>query len=177
MNKNIEIDSVDKFTKSVDRLKSCRLHRRINEDNDWSQHATMLDYIEDYREVIKSQLTPVEETVVVMQEPYQQEIDESVINKLTDRIIATMKKKYTEDIDGGIGVDDIGRDAGLLVPLGGGGQAPLVEPPKLDDPAIPKTLSQESYDQLRNSVEILKTMGAETEASLLETFLSSVEVI
>lgn len=186
MNKHHEKNVVDEFLSLSGKLKSCRSLKLLGEEKEWREYAQLLESIDEYKKMIS--VTPyTKEVPRILKEDvesYKQKSqsinsNEELLQKMTDRIIDILKSynSKSEDLDGGIGVDDVGRDAGLMVPLGGGSEVPMVSSPRMDDPAISKAISQESFDKLKDAVEVLKSVGAESESIVIDNFLSSVEVV
>jgi hypothetical protein len=149
----------------------------------WEEQIKLIEELEEYSYLLETASPVVDESTIEIYtesvEPdKKEEIDfnESVINRLADRIVKTIRstavRGKTEDLDGGIGVDDIGRDAGLLVPLGGGGNAALVEP---NDPEASKTATPEAIDHLKQSIEVLKKLGYHGKAGELGSVVSQLQ--
>ena len=114
--------SIENFNRSLNRLKDKRVsEQKILLEKKWDEKIKLIEEFEEYRDLFKKELIKedkVDESVEIYREP--SDINETAINSLADRIVRTIRSIYkSEDLDGGIGVDDVGRDAGLLVPLGG----------------------------------------------------------
>lgn len=170
-------DIVEDFLTIAGKLKSCRSLKRFGEEKEWREYAQLLETLDEYKKIISPVTNEIKEDFEIYEEK-KSDSNEELIYKLTERIIEAIKSRSkSEDLDGGIGVDDVGRDAGLMVPLGGGAEVPMISSPRMDDPALSKAISQESFDKLKDAVEVLKSVGAESEALVIDNFLTSVEVV
>lgn len=153
-------ESIHDFDKAVNRLKAVKKEKQTGASQ-WDKYAEFLEELEDYR--IATPSNPVDETAEIFKElDRTDDISETALNRLADRVFTTIRSKYvgqkTEDLTGGIGVDDVGRDAGLMVPLGSGGNASMVTA-KYEDPGIPKAISDEDKAKIEAAIAILNELG------------------
>lgn len=170
------VDFIKDFDKAYTKLKSRSPKSRFK-DSEWSDYGKFLEDMEEYRDRLKSTTKELVTEEVIYNEPKTEEISETVINKLTDRILDSLKTKYQkEDISvdaaGSIGRDDTGMAVKLAAPLGGAEHS-LVEP---NDPRS-NVVSQESYDHLKSSIDVLRTLGHHGKVGELSNLIGTLEVI
>jgi hypothetical protein len=172
-------ESINDFDRSINRLKAVQKGKQIGE-SPWDKYAEFLEELEEYRALVKPEYV-VDETAEIFKElDRTDDISETALNRLADRVFTTIRSKYvgqkTEDLTGGIGVDDVGRDAGLLVPLGGGGQAPLVST-EYQDAGIPKAISAEDKAKVEAAIAVLNELGFADIANQIAAALQGLEAV
>jgi hypothetical protein len=165
---------IDKFDRAYFGLRS-RLSRKRpgSEEIARDDYIRFLEDLDDYEKSLRDDLPETDE-LQESQEDYKPveafEIDESLITRLTEKIMASMRAKK-EDMDGGIGIDDIGMPLPKLV-----GDGPI-SAPKLDDPAIPKSISQENKAKVEAAANVLIEMGFNDLANQMHIAIQDLEVI
>ena len=171
---NTERGIIDKFDKAYFGLRS-RLSRKRpgSEEIARDDYIRFLEDLDDYEKSLRDDLPETDE-LQESQDIYKPvedfEIDESLITRLTEKIMASMRAKK-EDMDGGIGIDDIGMPLPKLV-----GDGPI-SAPKLDDPAIPKSISQDNKAKVEAAANVLIEMGFNDLANQLHIAIQDLEVI
>ena len=174
MNNSItEKGIIDKFDRAYFGLRS-RLSRKRpgSEEIARDDYIRFLEDLDEYEKSLRDDL-PVDELQESQNDfnPVENlEIDESLITRLTEKIMASMRAKK-EDMDGGIGIDDIGMPLPKLV-----GDGPI-SAPKLDDPAIPKSISQDNKAKVEAAANVLIEMGFNDLANQLHIAIQDLEVI
>lgn len=171
--------SIENFNRSLNRLKDKRVsEQKILLEKKWDEKIKLIEEFEEYRDLFKKELIKedkVDESVEIYREP--SDINETAINSLADRIVRTIRSIYkSEDLDGGIGVDDVGRDAGLLVPLGGSAGTAFVDT-KFEDPAIPKAVSSEDKAKIEMAAEVLIRLGQPDLANQINSFVQELQTV
>ena len=165
---------IDKFDRAYFGLRS-RLSRKRpgSEEIARDDYIRFLEDLDDYEKSLRDDL-PETDNFQESQDNFkpveESEIDESLITRLTEKIMASMRAKK-EDMDGGIGIDDIGMPLPKLV-----GDGPI-SAPKLDDPAIPKSISQENKAKVEAAANVLIEMGFNDLANQMHIAIQDLEVV
>ena len=168
MRSNIE-SFISDFEKSYGKLRSTRFSSKGSK---WEDYLKILEESDEYRD----RLIEVHETMTRNQKrPNQEFITEELISRLVDRIAKSIRPSYEQASDT-ISTDDIGRP--LDSPLGGTGYA-FVSASDKADPSILRSniVSQESYDVLSKSIEVLQSLGHDLLAEKVSSILSFLEVV
>lgn len=165
---------IDKFDRAYFGLRS-RLSRKRpgSEEIARDDYIRFLEDLDEYEKSLRDDLPEIDdlqESQDNFKPVEESEIDESLITRLTEKIMASMRAKK-EDLDGGIGIDDIGMPLPKLV-----GDGPI-SAPKLDDPAIPKSISQENKAKVEAAANVLIEMGFNDLANQMHIAIQDLEVI
>ena len=171
---NTERGIIDKFDRAYFGLRS-RLSRKRpgSEEIARDDYIRFLEDLDEYEKSLRDDLPEADE-LQESQEDFkpveESEIDESLITRLTEKIMASMRAKK-EDMDGGIGIDDIGMPLPKLV-----GDGPI-SAPKLDDPAIPKSISQDNKAKVEAAANVLIELGFNDLANQMHIAIQDLEVL
>ena len=181
-----DIDT-EKLLKNFDRIYFGLRSKMVNkpptsEERARDDYVEFLESLEYYRNNMRDRSSEDEEIYddpkIIEAEEIDKipAIDESLVSRLTEKILSELKAKKQEDVDAGIGVDNIGGKGIILDPIGGDDDNPLIKSPEVIDPVI-SNITQESLDHLHRSIEVLKTLGLHGKAGELSGVVDGLKVI